>query len=105
MLGLGDNRHTASLFPGDPAIHETQRMVVAVEVSAEPPKRLSFTPPVINNAQRVMFLVSGQGKAAAVKDILEGPRDPDKFPAQIVAPQGELIWILDKAAASLLSPR
>ena len=80
-------------------------MVVAVEVSAEPPKRLSFTPPVINNAQRVMFLVSGQGKAAAVKDILEGPRDPDKFPAQIVAPQGELIWILDKAAASLLSPR
>ena len=106
MLGLGDNRHTASLFPGDPAIHEAQRMVVAVEVDADPPKRLSFTPPVINNAQTVMFLVSGQGKAAAVKDVLEGPRDPDKFPAQIVAPaNGEVIWILDKAAASLLSSR
>ncbi len=106
MLGLGDNRHTASLFPGDPAIHETQRLVVAVEVDAEPRKRLTITPPVINNAQRVMFLVAGQSKAAAVKDILEGPRDPDKFPAQIVAPQdGEVIWLLDKAAASLLSPR
>jgi 6-phosphogluconolactonase len=106
MLGLGDNRHTASLFPGDPAIHETQRMVVPVNVDAEPRQRLTFTPPVINNAHRVMFLVAGQGKAAAVKDVLEGPRDPDKFPAQIVAPHdGEVIWILDKAAASLLSPR
>ena len=106
MLGLGDNRHTASLFPGDSVIHETQRMVAGVKVDAEPRNRLTVTPPVINNAQRVMFLVAGQGKAAAVKDVLEGPRDPDKFPAQIVAPHdGELIWILDKAAASLLSPR
>ena len=106
MLGLGDNRHTASLFPGDPAIHETQRMVVAVDVDAEPRRRLTFTPPVINNAQRVMFLAAGQGKAAAVKDILEGPRDPDKFPAQIVAPtDGAVIWLLDKAAASLLAAR
>jgi 6-phosphogluconolactonase len=106
MLGLGDNRHTASLFPGDSAIHETQRLVVAVEVDAEPRRRLTLTPPVINNAQRVMFLVAGQGKAAAVKDVLEGPRDADKYPAQIVAPKnGEVIWMLDKAAASLLSPR
>jgi 6-phosphogluconolactonase len=106
MLGLGDNRHTASLFPSDPAIHETQRMVVAVDVDAEPRKRLTLTPPVINNAQRVMFLAAGQGKAAAVKDILEGPRDPDKFPAQIVAPNdGAVIWLLDKAAASLLASR
>ena len=106
MLGLGDNRHTASLFPGDPAIHETQRMVVPVDVDAEPRKRLTLTPPVINNAHHVMFLVAGQGKAAAVKDILEGPRDSDRFPAQIVAPEnGEVIWLLDKAAASLLASR
>ena len=106
MLGLGDNRHTASLFPGDSALHETQRMVVAVEVDAKPRKRLTLTPPAINNAQRIMFLATGQGKAAAVKDVLEGPRDPDKFPAQIVAPHdGEVIWMLDKAAASLLSRR
>src|SRR5229473_25657 len=49
----GDKRHTASLFPGDPAIHETQRMVVPVEVDAAPRKRLTITPPVINNAQRI----------------------------------------------------
>jgi 6-phosphogluconolactonase len=106
LLGLGDNRHTASLFPGDPALHETQRMVVGVEVDAEPRNRLTITPPVINNAQRVMFLAAGQGKAAAVKDVLEGSRDPDKIPAQIVDPHdGEVTWILDKAAASLLSSR
>ena len=106
MLGLGDNRHTASLFPGDPAIHEMERMVVAVEVDADPPKRLTLTPPVFNHAQRIMFLASGAAKAAAVKDILEGPRDPDRFPAQIVAPaDGEVMWILDKAAASLLTGR
>jgi 6-phosphogluconolactonase len=106
MLGLGDNRHTASLFPGEPAIHETKRMVVAVNVDAEPRNRLSFTPPIINNAQRVMFLAAGAKKAEAVRDIIEGPRDPDRFPAQIVAPHdGELFWLLDKAAASLLSNR
>ena len=63
MLGLGDNRHTASLFPGDPAIHETQRLVVAVEVDAEPRKRLTITPPVINNcaARHVPGVGAGQG--------------------------------------------
>jgi 6-phosphogluconolactonase len=106
MLGLGENRHTASLFPGNPAIHEKSRMAVAVEVDAKPPRRITLTPPVINNSQRVMFLVAGQGKAAAVKDVLEGPRDVDKFPAQIVAPtDGEVMWLLDKPAASLLSKR
>lgn len=106
LLGLGDNRHTASLFPGNPAIHESKRMVVAVDVDAEPRQRLSFTPPIINNALRVMFLVAGKNKAEAVRDVIEGPRDPDKFPAQIVAPlDGELIWFLDAGAASLLSKR
>jgi 6-phosphogluconolactonase len=106
LLGLGDNRHTASLFPGDAAIHEARRSVVAVEVDAEPRHRLSFTPPVLNNAERVMFLAAGQKKAEAVRDIVDGPRDPDHFPAQIVAPTaGEVMWFLDRAAASLLKPR
>jgi len=106
LLGLGDNHHTLSLFPGDPAIHETRRMVAAVDVDAEPRRRLTFTPPVVNNAQRVMFLAAGQSKAAAVRDIIEGPRDPDKFPAQAIDPEdGELIWVLDQAAASLLERR
>lgn len=106
LLGLGDNRHTASLFPGNPAIHEARRSVVAVNVDAEPRNRLSFTPPMLNNAERVMFLAAGQKKAEAVRDIIDGPRDPDRFPAQIVAPaKGEVMWFLDRAAASLLKPR
>ncbi len=104
LLGLGDNVHTASLFPGIPALHERERIAVAVAVDAPQPHRVTLTPPAINNSARVMFLVAGANKAQAVKAALEGPRDPDRFPAQLVAPHsGEVVWILDRAAASLLS--
>lgn len=104
LLGLGDNVHTASLFPGIPALHERERIAVAVEVDAPQRHRVTLTPPAINNAMRVMFLVAGADKARAVKCALEGPRDPERFPAQLVAPEGgEVIWLLDRAAASLLS--
>jgi 6-phosphogluconolactonase len=104
LLGLGDNSHTASLFPGTAAIHESERLVLAVEVDDPTQRhRVTITPPVINNAARVMFLVAGKAKAQAVWNILKGPRDVDKFPAQVVAPEnGEVIWLLDKAAASLI---
>ena len=107
MLGLGDNRHTLSLFPGHKrAIEETARLVVCDQVEADPPKRITFTPRVANNAARAMFVATGKGKAEAVRDILAGPRDPLKFPAQVIQPtDGELIWLLDKAAASLLPNR
>jgi 6-phosphogluconolactonase len=107
MLGLGDNRHTLSLFPGDrKAIEEKTRAVIAVEVDATPPWRITFTPAVANHAQRAMFIVTGREKAEAVRDIIEGPRDPIRFPAQSIQPAGgELIWLLDKAAASLISAR
>lgn len=104
LLGLGDNVHTASLFPGIPALHESERIAVAVEVDAPQRHRVTLTAPVINNSMRVMFLVAGENKAAAVKSAIEGPRDPDRFPAQLVAPDdGDVIWLLDRAAASLLS--
>jgi 6-phosphogluconolactonase len=103
LLGMGDNAHIASLFPHHPALHEQQRLAVAVEVDAPQRHRVSLTAPVINNAARVMFLVSGKQKAQAVKDVLREPYDPDQFPAQVVKPtDGELIWLLDKDAASLL---
>ncbi len=107
LLGLGGNRHTLSLFPGDKAaIEECERMVVPVDVDATPRKRISFTPSVANHAQRAMFIATGKEKAEAVRDVIEGPRDPMKFPAQIIQPSdGELIWLLDKDAASLLSGR
>ncbi|MGH7863450.1 MAG: 6-phosphogluconolactonase [Candidatus Binataceae bacterium] len=106
LLGLGENRHTASLFPASPAIHDTQHLAVAVEVDAEQRSRITITPAVINSAQRVMFLVAGESKAAAVRDVISGPRDPDRCPAQIVAPtNGEVVWLLDRAAAKLLPER
>jgi 6-phosphogluconolactonase len=105
LLGLGDNVHIASLFPAIAALHESQRLVVAVEVDAPQRHRLTLTPPVLNNAARVMFIVAGQNKAEAVKLALEGPRDPDRYPAQIIDPaHGEVMWLLDRPAASLLSP-
>ena len=104
LLGLGDNAHTLSLFPGDPAIHERERLAIAVKVDAPEPHRVTLTAPVANNAVRAMFVVGGAAKAQAVKDVLEGPRDPDRFPAQLIKPtDGELVWLLDKSAARLLS--
>ncbi len=107
LLGLGANAHTASLFPGDRAIHETTRIAVAVEVDDPVNRhRISLTPPVLNHATRVMFVAHGADKSAAVQQTLEGPRDPNRFPAQIIAPQnGELIWLLDRQAAGRLSGR
>ncbi len=106
LLGLGENRHTASLFPSGPAVHEMQRIAVAVAVDGKERSRVTLTPPAINRARRVMFLATGPSKAEAVRDVIEGPRDPDRFPAQVVAPDdGEVIWMLDRAAASLLSGR
>jgi 6-phosphogluconolactonase len=104
LLGLGENVHIASLFPHNPALHEKNRLTVAVEVDAAQRHRLSLTAPVINNAAQVLFLVISAQKAQAVKDALQGPRDPDQYPAQLVAPtNGNVLWLLDKEAARLLS--
>jgi 6-phosphogluconolactonase len=103
LLGLGDNVHIASLFPGSPAIHESRRLVSAVEVDAPQRRRITLTPPVLNHAARVMFIVSGANKAEAVRLALQGPRDIDKYPAQLIDPdRTEVMWLLDRAAASQL---
>lgn len=104
LLGLGTNRHTASLFPGSATIHENERLAVAVEVEDQYRNRVTLTPAVINNAVRVMFLVTGEGKAEAVRDVIEGNASVDEAPAKVVAPtDGVALWILDRAAAGLLS--
>ena len=104
LLGLGDNCHILSLFPGIPAIHEMHRMVVPVEVEDKICHRVTMTAPVMNNSARIMFLVSGENKAAAVKRVIEGKDDPDRVPAHLVAPKdGVVIWMMDKAAAGQLS--
>jgi 6-phosphogluconolactonase len=104
LLGLGEDGHTASLFPGTRSIRESARWVVGHYVDAQKGWRITLTPPVINAARMVAFIVAGAGKAAVMKEILEGPFRPDTLPAQIVRPAGgDLVWMLDREAAALLN--
>src|SRR2546421_5896731 len=106
QLGMGPEGHTASLFPHQPSLHEQQRLVMSVSVPKPPPPRLTFTPPILNAARHVLFLVTGSEKADAVQAVLEGPYQPDEYPAQIVRPtNGEVTWMLDTAAAGKLTQK
>ncbi len=103
QLGMGPEGHTASLFPGQPSLHEQQRLVMPVTVPKPPPPRLTFTPRLLNAASHVLFLVTGAEKQDAVKAVLEGEFQPDEYPAQIVKPtKGEVTWMLDTSAAGKL---
>lgn len=103
QLGMGPEGHTCSLFPHQPSLHEQARLVMPVSVPKPPPDRLTFTPPLLNAARNVLFLVTGADKAEAVHAVLEGEYDPDEYPSQIVRPaQGEVVWMLDTAAAARL---
>jgi 6-phosphogluconolactonase len=103
FLGLGGDGHTASLFPGTRAIRESARWVLGHYVDAQKGWRITLTPPVINAARMAVFTVAGAGKAAVLKDVMEGPFRPDFLPAQLVRPDGgDLLWMLDRAAAALL---
>jgi 6-phosphogluconolactonase len=100
LLGLGEEGHTASLFPGGPLLAERRRLAAAVWVAAHDTWRITLTPPVINHAAVVIFLVSGAAKAAALAAVLEGRPEPERYPAQVVAPvDGRVLWIADRAAA------
>lgn len=103
QLGMGPEAHTASLFPHQASLHEVERLVMPVTVPKPPPPRLTFTPPLLNAAIHVLFLVTGAEKAEAVKAVIEGTLQPDEYPAQIVQPtRGEATWMFDEAAAQLL---
>ncbi|HVT18518.1 MAG TPA: 6-phosphogluconolactonase [Thermoanaerobaculia bacterium] len=104
LLGLGEEGHTASLFPGSPVLDERTRLAAAPWVEAHREFRITLTPPAINGAALVAFLVSGEAKAAALAAVLEGELRPERYPAQIVRPDsGKLLWLVDRAAASGLS--
>jgi 6-phosphogluconolactonase len=103
QLGLGPEGHTASLFPHQASLQETQRLVMPVTVPKPPPPRLTLTPPILNAAQHILFLVTGAEKAGAVRAVLVGNYQPEEYPAQIVChAAGEVTWMLDGAAASKL---
>ncbi len=103
LLGLGADGHTASLFPGSPALDERERLALAVTAAYEdrPAERVTLTPAAINTARHVLFLVTGSAKAEIVQAVLEG--SGEQFPAQgIQLGAGALTWLLDEGAASLL---
>jgi 6-phosphogluconolactonase len=100
LLGLGKEGHTASLFPASDVLDERERLVAAPWVEAQETFRITLTPPVLNHARRAMFLVSGEEKAEALRAVLEGPREPELYPAQIV--EGDRLWMVDRSAARLL---
>jgi len=103
LLGLGDNGHTASLFPELPAATEQVRWVMAQFVEVVSMWRITLTPVVINAAKNVAFVVSGSEKAQRLRDVLEGPFQPELLPAQMIKPaHGRLLWLVDDAAAGRL---
>jgi 6-phosphogluconolactonase len=103
FLGLGENGHTASLFPETPALEEKEKLVSEVRVAGEDFCRVTLTAPAINRAATVAVLVSGISKASVLRDVLEGPRDPDRLPAQLIHPLGgQMLWLIDREAASCL---
>lgn len=103
MLGMGDDGHTASLFPGSAALEEQTSWVVANWVEKFQTWRITLTAPAINAARHVLFLVTGAGKAERLREVLKGARDPARLPSQLIRPrEGTLEWFVDRAAAAKL---
>lgn len=105
LLGLGENGHTASLFPGTSVLDEQQRWVADVYLAEEGLHRLTLTPAALNQAALVVFLVSGYVKASILRKVFEDTQDPSDIPARLIKPaHGELLWLVDRDAARLLQP-
>jgi 6-phosphogluconolactonase len=105
ILGMGDDGHTLSLFPGKTeVIHETKKLCTSLWLESQNMYRVTLTHPIVNHAAAVAFLVSGSDKAKALHEVLNGNYNPDLYPSQIIKPaDGELHWFVDETAASLLS--
>ncbi len=100
LLGMGDDGHTASLFPGNTAILDASHLVAATFVEKFETWRITFTPKLINAAKNVTFLVSGEKKAWRLREVLVGRYQPEVLPSQIIRPsRGKLRWMVDEAAA------
>ncbi|SFU30933.1 6-phosphogluconolactonase [Pustulibacterium marinum] len=103
FLGMGDDGHTASLFPGESIIHETEKRVAAYFLKPQDMYRITLTAPVLNAAKNVAFIAFGEKKAPALYEVLKGVPNVEQYPSQIVKPDsGEAIWLVDEAAAAKL---
>lgn len=104
LLGLGEDGHTASLFPGSPVESDQPVLAVSADYQGRPAGRVTLTPVVFNDARHVVFLVAGGGKAEAVYQTLRGDGDPRRYPARRIRPAaGRVTWLLDRAAAGRLA--
>ena len=103
LLGMGDDGHTLSLFPGTEVVHEQTAWTRAYFLDQQDMFRLTLTAPVVNRASCVLFLVAGPKKAAPLREVLRGAYRPDEYPAQVIKPtDGELMWMVDEKAAGEL---
>jgi len=106
LLGMGDDGHTASLFPGMDQVNEADKWVVGYFVDRERKERVSLTFPVLNASRHLLMMMEGQKKAERLKDVLEGSSNPPRYPVQHLRPtDGKLIFAMDAAAASLLKKK
>jgi 6-phosphogluconolactonase len=104
LVGMGEEGHCLSLFPGTKALHDNGRLVMRNWVGKFYTDRITMTAPVANNAALVIFMVTRADKAPALKAVLEGPQEPEQLPSQLFQPKnGRLLWLVDTAAAGMLS--
>ena len=105
LLGMGDDGHTLSLFPGSPIIEEQEHWVNSVYNTEQKMYRITLMPAIVNKASNIAFMVDGDKKANVLKKVIRGPYMPRELPAQIIKPvNGKLHWFLDKAVAKELNP-
>lgn len=104
FLGMGDDGHTASLFPGTGVLHEQDKWVAAYYLQAQDMYRITLTAPLINRAKKIVVITFGEKKTHALYEVLEGEHNPELYPSQLLKPEnGELIFLTDEVAASQLS--
>jgi 6-phosphogluconolactonase len=105
LLGMGDDGHTLSLFPGTEVVHEEKAWATAFFLKAQDMYRITLTKSIVNHSACVAFLTTGAGKAHALKEVLKGTYNPDLYPSQEIKPTGELHWFVDEAAAAGLNQK
>jgi 6-phosphogluconolactonase len=103
LLGMGDDGHTASLFPETEVVHEKEKLVTSLYLPSQDMYRITMIAPLINQAKQIMMLVFGKDKADTLQAVLKGAHQPNHLPVQLIQPEhGTLTWLLDEAAASRL---